>query len=70
MPQKPRATRTVVPDLRDLVNTAQAQTLTQFSRRHIYRLTADGLLPVYKIGGRNRYSIHDLQALVKRGDAA
>lgn len=64
MPSTTAARRTRIPPLAELVDSGQAVDLTRMSRRHLYRLTAAGLLPVYKAGGRNRYWVRDLERLV------
>lgn len=57
--------RTDLPPLNELIGSAEVCRLTTFHRRHIYRLTADGILPVYKVNGsRNLYWIRDIEALV------
>lgn len=70
MPTNTRAPRrTNTPPLPELVDTAEAVALARVTRRHLYRLTAEGLLPRYKIGGRNRYWVRDLERLVSRPGA-
>ena len=52
--------------LKHLITARAAADYLGVSLRSIYRWGDRGVMPVYKVGGTNRYDLRDLDALVTR----
>jgi len=53
-----------IPPPEKRLDSAQACERLHITRRHLYRLAAEGRITTYKVGGRNLYDADELDGLI------